>query len=113
MSRESKLLLIREGTSVLGQVSGKGHELDEVIKSLGSYFQENSLLKRKNKVSLKDHDLCCHLAWAAVLLSSVLAIGMILGRFVFNLCASVLSSIKWEWQKYLPVGVTVKITECL
>lgn len=38
---------------MLGQVSGKGHELDEVIKSLGSYFQENSLLKRKNKVSLK------------------------------------------------------------
>lgn len=38
---------------MLGQVSGKGHELDEVIKSLGSYFQKNSLLKRKNKVSLK------------------------------------------------------------
>ena len=37
---------------MLGQVSGKGHELDEVIKSLGSYFQKNSLLKRKNKVSL-------------------------------------------------------------
>ena len=42
-----------EGTSVLGQVSGKGHELDEVTKNLGSYFQKNSFLKRKNKVSVK------------------------------------------------------------
>ena len=38
-------------------------------------------------------------------LSSVLAIGMILGRFPFNLCASVLSSIKWEWQSTYLVGL--------
>lgn len=38
---------------MLRQVSGKGHELDEVTKNLGSYFQKNSFLKRKNKASVK------------------------------------------------------------